>query len=108
MAAEADEYSCALLDVHLEIWADGAGDLDHNNGFISADQSFVCLDNDDTGGVDVFVSQYGQIGVATRLWQSLPPLPPPVGRSHRCCTISVVAETQSNMGEATLLKSFLI
>ena len=79
-AAEADEYSCGLLDVHLEIWTDGAGDFDHTNGFISADQSFVCLDNDDTGGMDVFTSQYGQIGVATKLWQSMPPLPPPAGK----------------------------
>ena len=80
VSAEGDEYSCALLDTHLEIWTDGAGDNDHTNGFFSADTSFVCIDNDDTGGIDVFISQYGQTSVPAKLWLSMPPLPPPAGR----------------------------
>lgn len=55
--------------------------LTMQSGLIGNDNSFVCFDNEDTGGVDVFYSVYGQLDTAasTDPWTSLPALPPPLG-----------------------------
>ncbi len=82
LAAEGDQYLSSLVGVKLEIWVDGAPDSDHHLAYIASDYSVVVLDNDDTGGTDVFYSVYGQLSTPDTLWATLPPLPPPSGEPN--------------------------
>lgn len=81
--------------MRLEIWIDGAPGSDHASGYIGNDNSVVCFDNDDTGGVDVFYSKYGQLDIANGLFKSLPAPPPPTGQEKLSCVKSAAALSRS-------------